>query len=190
MDSASGQIGHQAMIVSRDVKSENGKRLTVFLPSAIDSAPGEQPANFNINPDGTITVEFTFDEVKDQWEAAAKKIKTIINELTVDNLSQNSENAVHCPELSVTQDTKEKATMTHSDFSRLTVKQLHELAKSKGIAIARTRIDFLKLILVKNPASDQNLLRGKDLFDTVKHMHISRLRSKEDLIGKLSELTQ
>ena len=67
------------------------------------------------------------------------------------------------------------------DITKLTTLQLRELAKQKGVAIARTKADFLIIIKEKHPDEDLERLKGKVLFDRVSELHISRLRSKEDL---------
>ena len=63
----------------------------------------------------------------------------------------------------------------------MTVAQLRDLAKEKGVSIARTKDDFLRIIKELNPDEDLERLKGKVLFDRVSELHISRLRSKEDL---------
>ena len=68
----------------------------------------------------------------------------------------------------------------------LTVKQLQALVKQRGIGIARTKSDFLRIIKEKNPEEDLEPLKGKVLFDRVSELHISRLRTKEDLVRMLS----
>ena len=72
------------------------------------------------------------------------------------------------------------------DITKLNTLQLRELAKQKGVAIARTKADFLRIIKVKNPDEDLERLKGKVLFDRVSELHISRLRSKEELRKLLS----
>lgn len=67
----------------------------------------------------------------------------------------------------------------------MTVKQLQALAKQSGISIARTKADFLRIIQAKHPGEDLQRLKGKTLFDRVSELHISRLRSKEDLLRLL-----
>ena len=68
------------------------------------------------------------------------------------------------------------------DIAKMTVKQLQALAKQRGIGIARTKDDFLRIIKEKNTDEDLELLKGKVLFDRVGELHISRLRSKQDLV--------
>ena len=72
------------------------------------------------------------------------------------------------------------------DITKMTVKQLQTLAKQRGIGIARTKSDFLRIIKVKNPEEDLDQLTGKTLFNRVSELHISRLRTKEDLVRMLS----
>jgi len=69
---------------------------------------------------------------------------------------------------------------------KMTVKQLQALAKQRGIGIARTKSDFLRIIKVKHPEEDLERLKGKVLFDRVSELHISRLRTKEDLVRMLT----
>ena len=66
-------------------------------------------------------------------------------------------------------------------IANMTILQLRDLAKRKGIAIARTKADFLRLIKEKNPDEDLERLKGKILFNRISELRISRLRSKEDL---------
>ena len=72
------------------------------------------------------------------------------------------------------------------DIAKMTVKQLQALAKQRGIGIARTKDDFLRIIKEKNPEEDLERLKGKVLFDRVSELHVSRLRTKEDLVRMLS----
>jgi len=71
-------------------------------------------------------------------------------------------------------------------IAKMTVKQLQGLAKQRGIGIARTKDDFLRIIKEKSPDEDLERLKGKVLFDRVGELHISRLRTKEDLVRMLS----
>jgi len=71
------------------------------------------------------------------------------------------------------------------DIAKMTVKQLQALAKQRGIGIARTKDDFLRIIKEKNPDEDLERLKGKVLFDRVSELHVSRLRTKEDLVRLL-----
>ena len=67
------------------------------------------------------------------------------------------------------------------NIKKMTTVQLRDLAKQKGVSVARTKEDFLRLIKSMNPEEDLERLKGKVLFDRVSELHISRLRSKEDL---------
>jgi len=73
-----------------------------------------------------------------------------------------------------------------TDVNKMTVKQLQALAKQRGIGIARTKPDFLRIIKEKNPDEDLDQLVGKTLFNRVSELHISRLRTKDDLVKLLS----
>ena len=64
-------------------------------------------------------------------------------------------------------------------------KQIRVLTKPRGIGIACTKEDFLRIIKTKHPNEDLECLKGKVLFDRVSELHISRLRTKEDLVQRL-----
>ena len=70
---------------------------------------------------------------------------------------------------------------------KMTTLQLRELAKQKGISVARTKADFLRIIKEMNPDEDMKLLKGKVLFVRVSELHISRLRSRRDLQDLLTK---
>ncbi len=73
------------------------------------------------------------------------------------------------------------------DVKKMTVMQLRDLAKEKGVSVARTKEDFLRIIKEMNSEENLERLKGKVLFDRVSELHISRLRSKEDLQKLLSK---
>ena len=72
------------------------------------------------------------------------------------------------------------------DITKMTVKQLQSLAKQRGIGIARTKSDFFRIVKEKNPDEDLDQLVGKTLFNRVSELHVSRLRTKEELVRMLS----
>jgi len=82
---------------------------------------------------------------------------------------------------------QESAVEIDPEIKKLTINQLQTLAKEKGVSIARTKADFLRIIKAKNLDEDLNLLKGKVLFDRVTELKISRLRSKADLQILLSK---
>ena len=71
-------------------------------------------------------------------------------------------------------------------IANMTILQLRDLAKQKGVSIARTKADFLIIIKEKKLDEDLERLKGKVLFDRISELRISRLRSKEDLQKLLS----
>ena len=72
-------------------------------------------------------------------------------------------------------------------LSKLSVRELWTLAKQRGVSVARTKADFLRIIEANFPEVNLATLKGKTLFDTVSSLHISRLRSKGDLLVILAE---
>ena len=81
----------------------------------------------------------------------------------------------------------EENTEIPENIAKMTTLQLRELAKQKGVAIARTKADFLRIIKEKNSSEDLERLKGKVLFDRVSELHISRLRSKGELQNILAK---
>ena len=103
------------------------------------------------------------------------------SEATVEAIGESSVNAAQAPAGTEGNGRIEENTELLENIAKMTTLQLRKLAKHKGVAIARTKADFLKLIKEKNPGEDLERLKGKVLFDRVSELHISRLRSKGDL---------
>ena len=70
-------------------------------------------------------------------------------------------------------------------FESLTVKQLQTAAKKQGIAIARTKSDFLKLLDQAKPGVDHSALAGQALKDKLAQYQIGALRTKQELTDLL-----
>ena len=81
--------------------------------------------------------------------------------------------------------------VSQGDFNKLTIKQLQKLAQNNGIAVARTKKDFIKLLKPLEPNVDLDSLKGLELKNLIKKHKIGALRSKDELIsllkGKLAE---
>jgi len=74
-----------------------------------------------------------------------------------------------------------------SDLGALTVKQLQTLAKQNGVAVARTKSDFIKLLDQAEPGVHHGDLSGAALQAKVKQYNIAALRSKDELATLLAE---
>lgn len=74
-----------------------------------------------------------------------------------------------------------------SDLSGLTIKQLQTLSKQNGIAIARTKSDFIKLLDAAEPGIHHGDLAGTALSAKIKQYNIGALRSKDDLTKLLAD---
>ena len=77
--------------------------------------------------------------------------------------------------------------VSKGDFDKLTIKQLQKLAQKNGIAIARTKKDFIKLLKPLEPDFDFESLKGAQLKTIIKKHKIGALRSKDDLIALLKK---
>lgn len=170
------------------VELADGQHITVPFPQVqlFQEDALVEPTNANaeqseINADGEVTVHFSIADInraKPSSETPAST-ETIAEACETEQTDSSDGEAV-------THEASESERTDTSDITKLNVKGLQALAKSKGIAIARTRDDFLRIILQKNPEADPGQLRGKILFDTVSQMHISRLRTKQDLLNLLA----
>ena len=101
--------------------------------------------------------------------------------------TDQNENARNQTSEAITSGEADDTTGNSNEIKDLTVKQLQELAKQRGIGIARTKSDFLRIIKEKNPDEDLDQLTGKTLFNRVSELHISRLRSKAEIVSLLSQ---
>ena len=74
-----------------------------------------------------------------------------------------------------------------ADLNALTVKQLQALAKQNGIAVARTKSDFMKLLDAAEPGLGHADLSGAALQSKIKQYNIAALRSKDKLATLLAQ---
>ncbi|MCL5105431.1 MAG: minor capsid protein, partial [Armatimonadetes bacterium] len=74
-----------------------------------------------------------------------------------------------------------------ADLNTLTVKQLQALAKQNGIAVARTKSDFMKLLDAAEPGVGHADLSGAALQAKIKQYNIAALRSKDELATLLAQ---
>jgi len=117
--------------------------------------------------------------------AVVRSVSEMENEGTNESTEEQTEDTAN-EEESSDQSVASETTNSEQDITQLSVKQLQELVKQRGIGIARTKSDFLRIIKEKNPDEDLDQLVGKVLFNRVKELHISRLRNKQDLINLLN----
>jgi len=156
------------------VELENGQQVAVSFPMVALVLNSEQQTETENSTVEGITAESTdspqTEEPVDHADSEPQAEQTT-----------NSESASNAGK----QDPNAEA--NEQDISKMTVKQLQALAKQRGIGIARTKPDFLRIIKEKNPDEDLDQLVGKTLFNRVGELHISRLRTKEYLVRMLSE---
>ena len=74
-----------------------------------------------------------------------------------------------------------------ADLASLTHKQLQTLAKQKGVALARTKSDFLALLDKAEPGILHGDLGGKALEAKLKQHGIGALRTKDELVELLAQ---
>lgn len=76
--------------------------------------------------------------------------------------------------------------VAQNPYEKMTVVELQKLAKDRDISVARTKADFIRIIKELEPDCDAETLKGPALFNKISDLHISRLRSKQDLVVLLS----
>ena len=190
MSKVKKQIGDQVMITAGQFKNrigklvakeshgwtvelEDGQQVAVSFPMVAlvqNSEPQAETENSTVEESAVESSEST--QIEDDATQADSVTQT--EEITTPDSDSSTED----------QDTTQEADA--QDITKMTVKQLQALAKQRGIGIARTKPDFLRIIKEKNPDEDLDQLIGKTLFNRVSELHVSRLRTKEDLVKLLS----
>ena len=178
MSTVKKQIGDQVMITAGQHKSKAGKLITKNRGGwTVELEDGQQVStSFAMVALIPVTVE-------------QERTEKPLAESTVED-STTEENAPSGkPDSSSQVDERSSCADQEGDppdVTKMTVKQLQALAKQRGIGIARTKPDFLRIIKEKCPDDDLDQLVGKTLFNRVSELHISRLRTKADLVKLLS----
>ena len=191
MSKVKKQIGDQVMVTAGQFKSQTGKivdkerrgwiieledgqRVSVSFPGValIQNSEPQTEGETQSSDQATATESIDSIQTEEPVDQADSEIQT---EQTPDSESESN-----------TEEQDPNAEANEQDITKMTVKQLQALAKQRGIGIARTKSDFLRIIKEKNPDEDLDQLTGKTLFNRVSELHVSRLRTKEDLITLLS----
>ena len=84
-------------------------------------------------------------------------------------------------------ETATESNVAQNPYEKMTVVELQNVAKGRKISVARTKADFQRIIKELEPDIDVTTLKGPALFNKVSELHISRLRSKNDLVELLSD---
>ena len=200
MSTVKKQVGDQVMITAGQFKNRAGKLIVKNRGGwTVELDDGQQVS-------ASFSMVALLPEAEQQIEQATEEAQPAQEEnLTGSNESDPAEDSVSHSESelpveeTITSELESGADLTaepseqnsiqqtgDQDITKMTVKQLQALAKQRGIGIARTKPDFLRIIKEKNPDEDLDQLVGKTLFDRVSELHLSRLRTKEDLVKLLS----
>ena len=184
------QIGDTVQITAGQFKNRTGKLIVKNRGGwTVELDDGQQ-----------VSVSFPMVALVQNSETQAKTENSTVEESAVesnestqieDDVAQADSNTqteeTTAPESeSSTEDQDTNAETCEQDITKMTVKQLQALAKQHGIGIARTKSDFLRIIKEKNPDEDLDQLVGKTLFNRVSELHVSRLRTKEELVRMLA----
>ena len=198
MSKVKKQIGDQVMITAGQYKGQTGKltakdrrgwtveledghQVSASFPMVALIESSEQQTDQETQPSAEESAVESSESIQTADDPAQADSDTQSEEITAPESETNTEDQ----DDSSIQDPTQEADA--QDITKMTVKQLQTLAKQRGIGIARTKSDFLRIIKEKNPDEDLDQLTGKTLFNRVSELHISRLRRKEDLVRMLSE---
>ncbi len=178
MSKVKKQIGDQVMITAGQFKNRIGKLVA------------KESHGWKVELDDGLQVAVSFPMValvqnsEQQTETENSTVEGITAESTDSN--QTEEPVDQGNSEAQTKQTADSES-GEQDITKMTVKELQTIAKQRGIGIARTKSDFLRIIKEKNPDEDLDQLVGKTLFNRISELHISRLRTKADLVRMLSE---
>ena len=180
MSKVKKQIGDQVIVTAGQFKSQTGKIVDKERRGWIIELEDGQRVSVSFPGVALVQNSEPQNEVETQHSDQETATESTDSNQTEEPVDQaDSESATNAEE----QDPLSEA--NEQDFTKMTVKQLQALAKQRGIGIARTKSDFLRIIKEKNPDEDLDQLTGKTLFNRVSELHISRLRTKEDLVKLL-----
>ena len=147
-----------------------------------ENPQSEQPQENEPMPEAESEIEVECEIVQNPPENQCSASEETDEEITIPG-----ENISQAPSSAPASKGSEEGTEIPENIAKMTTVQLRDLAKQKGVSVARTKADFLRIIKEKNPDEDLERLKGKVLFDRVSELHISRLRSKEDLQKLLAQ---
>ena len=179
MSTVKKQVGDQVIITAGQHKNEAGELITKNRGGwTVELEDGQQ-----VSTSFAMVTLLQSAEVQDRQKATEEKQT---ESTTNDSLNKNepvveSDLSSHSKE----QPSKAQGKGESNDITKMTVKQLQTLVKQRGIGIARTKSDFLRIIKEVKPDEDLDQLIGKTLFNRVSELHISRLRTKADLVKLL-----
>ena len=192
MSKVKKQIGDQVMVTAGQFKSQTGKIADKERHGWVIELEDGQRVSVSFPMVALVQNSEPQTETETQsseQQTAAKSTDSAQTEELVDQAESEiqTEQTGDSEATSNTEEQDPNAESGEQDITKMTVKQLQALVKQRGIGIARTKSDFLKIIKEKNPDEDLDQLTGKTLFNRVSELHISRLRTKEDLVRMLSE---
>jgi len=164
---------------------------TEQLVAPVETAETESepiPVETAIEPEATQTLEVTPDTAPPE----SQPVEPTVSEQAPEPATVAPESAPVATKRTRKRNTEpvpETATesnVVQNPYEKMTVVELQKLAKERDISIARTKADFVRIIQQQEPDIDIDTLKGPALFNKVSELHISRLRSKKDLVGLLT----
>jgi len=172
MSTAKKQLGDRVLITAGPSKDKIGKLVNKERHGwIVELDDGEK---VSVSFPMIAVVRLVYEQESEATEAQSTEVTPAEEsniETSVETPESNSDRESETPE---------------QDITKMKVKELQTLAKQRGIGIARTKPDFMRIIQEMNPDEDLDQLVGKVLFNRVSDLHISRLRTKQDLIRLLT----
>jgi hypothetical protein len=195
MSTVKKQVGDLVMITAGENKNKTGKLIVKNRGGwTVELEDGQQVST-------SFAMVALIPETEEQTEVETQPVQeanlTVHEPDPAEDTASHSESELPVEEgniselesgANLTEESSEQNSIQQTgnqDITKMTVKQLQALAKQRGIGIARTKLDFLRIIKEKNPDDDLDQLVGKTLFNQVSELHISRLRTKADLVKLL-----
>ena len=190
MSKVKKQIGDQVMVTAGQYKDQTGKIVDKERHGWIIEL--EDGQRVSVSFPMVALVQNSEPEIEDEAQpseqetaAEATDSDQALEPAEQEDSETQTEQTEDSAATSNTEEQDPNAEAGAQDITKMTVKQLQALAKQRGIGIARTKSDFLRIIKEKNPDEDLDQLTGKTLFNRVSELHISRLRTKDDLVRML-----
>jgi hypothetical protein len=177
MSTVKKQVGDQVMITAGQFKDKTGKLITKNRGGwTVELEDGQQVST-------SFAMVALIPSTEEQETPREQQAESTVEDSTTEDNAPSGEPDSNSQVKEQNESVQEKEL---TDVTKMTVKQLQALAKQRGIGIARTKSDFLRIIKEKSPDDDLDQLVGKTLFNRVTELHISRLRTKVDLVNLLS----
>ena len=155
--------------------------VTESSPTVSETAPIVKKRGRKPKPDAAPTATVQSEPAESTESAPTAETATVATEST-----PVAPKRTRKPKSNQASETAPESNVAQNPYEKMTVVELQNVAKERKISVARTKADFVRIIQQQEPDIDVTTLKGPMLFNKVSELHISRLRSKKDLVELLS----